>query len=110
MNATNTYILSLGEISAVDVKRAGAKAANLGELARAGFPVPPGIVLTTEAFRRFVAANGLGADSPAEAVNAAHFPPDLARAFSAAAQPLNGTPMAVRSSAVAEDLAGASFA
>ena len=38
---------------------AGGKGANLGELTRAGLPVPPGFVLTTAAYRAFVAENGL---------------------------------------------------
>lgn len=37
-----------------DISRVGAKAANLGELARAGFPVPDGFALTTQAFDLFV--------------------------------------------------------
>ncbi|MDX6702092.1 MAG: rifampicin phosphotransferase, partial [Baekduia sp.] len=34
--------------------QAGGKAANLGELTRAGLPVPPGFVITTQAYREFV--------------------------------------------------------
>jgi len=38
---------------------AGGKAAGLSRLIRAGFPVPSGYVISTSAYRDFVAANGL---------------------------------------------------
>jgi phosphoenolpyruvate synthase/pyruvate phosphate dikinase len=41
---------------------AGGKGANLGEMTRAGLPVPPGFVLLTPAYRAFVAANRLQAE------------------------------------------------
>src|SRR5262245_8250503 len=44
-----------------DVAVAGGKAANLGELVRAGLPVPPGFVITTDCYRSFVEHNDLGA-------------------------------------------------
>ena len=47
------------EIGHDDIDLAGGKGANLGELTRAGLPVPPGFVLTTAAYRAFVAENGL---------------------------------------------------
>ena len=75
-------LVSLDEIGATDAPRVGGKAANLGELKRAGFKVPDG----------FVVVGGPGAE--------------LGDAFRA----LGGGPVAVRSSAMAEDLAEASFA
>ena len=48
----------LGELRATDLDIAGGKGANLGELVRAGFPVPDGFVVTTAAYDAFVAANG----------------------------------------------------
>jgi len=72
----------LREVGLDDVGRVGRKAATLGELARAGFPVPEGIVALPE-------------DSPAE--------------IAAAIRAMPG-PFAVRSSGIAEDTAGASFA
>ncbi|MCA0251381.1 MAG: phosphoenolpyruvate synthase [Actinobacteria bacterium] len=77
----------------------GGKAANLGELMRAGFEVPRGFVVTTEAYHR---------RDPEGAV-----PPGIADEIRAACQELVGEPgarVAVRSSATAEDLAEASFA
>src|SRR5438445_10058238 len=41
------------------LERVGGKGASLARLAQAGLPVPPGFHVTTEAYRRFVAANGL---------------------------------------------------
>src|SRR5512134_1199421 len=37
--------------------RAGGKGMNLAGLAQAGFPVPPGFIVATEAYRAFVDAN-----------------------------------------------------
>src|SRR5579864_4319107 len=109
-DAYTNYVLSLTDIARRDVESVGAKAANLGELARAGFPVPDGFVLTTSAFDRFLAANALGPGSSPEAVAAASLPTDVADALLAAAERLGDVPLAVRSSAVAEDLPDASFA
>ncbi len=108
--AHTNYVLSLTDIPQRDIERAGAKATKLAELARAGFPVPGGFVLTTDAFDRFLAANDLGPDSPPEAVAAASLPTDVADALLAAAEGLGDVPLAVRSSGVAEDLPEASFA
>ncbi|MEE8191697.1 MAG: PEP/pyruvate-binding domain-containing protein [Gemmatimonadales bacterium] len=104
------YVLELSELSHGEIERAGAKAANLGELARAGFLVPDGFVLTTDAFGRFLAANAINPDSSSEAVAAAPLPADIADALLAAAASFGDVPLAVRSSGVAEDLPGASFA
>ncbi len=41
------------------LERVGGKGASLARLAQAGLPVPPGFHVTTEAYRRFVAAHGL---------------------------------------------------
>ena len=54
-----TTIRTFDRLSAADVAFAGGKGANLGELARAGLPVPPGFVITTSAYDAFVAANDL---------------------------------------------------
>jgi len=109
-NAHIDYILSLADILPHDAEQVGAKAAKLGELARVGFPVPDGFVLTTSAFDRFLAANALGADSSPEAMAAATLPTDVADALLAAAEGLGDVPLAVRSSGIEEDLPNASFA
>lgn len=103
------YIIALGELTRADINRAGGKAANLGELVQAGFRVPDGFVVTTEAFGCFLAVNNLSLDSPPQ--NApAQMPGVVAEALRAALHNYEDVPMAVRSSAIAEDLADASFA
>ncbi|MGA8942743.1 MAG: phosphoenolpyruvate synthase [Thermoactinomyces sp.] len=48
------YVLSLAEIDRHDLSIVGGKGANLGEMAKAGFPVPPGFCITTTAYRHFM--------------------------------------------------------
>jgi len=69
--------------------RIGSKAANLAQLVAVGFPVPPGFVIPADAFVDW---------------------PKVQAALPAAASSLGDGPLAVRSSAAAEDLAGASYA
>ncbi|MHB9134351.1 MAG: phosphoenolpyruvate synthase [Armatimonadota bacterium] len=117
------------------VNIAGGKGANLGELAKAGMPVPPGFVVTTEAFRQFLAARGEDAkipeelavldvndtaklDAAAEAIQqrirTMTIPDEIAGAIRDAYHQLaeGGEPpfVAVRSSATAEDTPRYSFA
>ncbi|MFC0675913.1 PEP/pyruvate-binding domain-containing protein [Brachybacterium hainanense] len=122
---------SFHEVSRADIAEVGGKAANLGELARAGFPVPPGLVLTTEAYRIFVRESGIGTrlqelasaadpEDPeatgrtAEAIAAlfagAQIPEEVREQVLAASAQLGSPALAVRSSATAEDLEDASFA
>jgi phosphohistidine swiveling domain-containing protein len=125
------FIRHLDDLGRDDLEIAGGKGANLGELIKAGLPVPPGFVLTTAAYRYFVAASGIGD----QVLAAAGLPPDagleayqepsaqirslfgswsvpdsMAQEVLDACGPLSGQPLAVRSSATTEDLAGASFA
>ena len=82
MNAkTGIFIRWLKDLSSRDTKIAGAKAANIGELSKAGFQVPDGFVLTAQAFDAFLAANGLNEDSAAEVISGAVFPQEIAAAF-----------------------------
>lgn len=48
------YIRWFSEITKEDVKFAGGKGANLGEMFNSGFPVPPGFVITAEAYKYFL--------------------------------------------------------
>ena len=119
-----------------DIALVGGKGANLGEMLAAGLPVPPGFVVTVEAYRRFVEANALGAEFVAalatldrndpDALNrtaerlravvaAAPLPDDVRTAIFDAyrhlARPDGSLPaVAARSSATAEDTAEYSFA
>jgi phosphoenolpyruvate synthase/pyruvate phosphate dikinase len=56
-------VLALAEVGVGDRAVVGGKGANLGELSRAGIPVPAGYVVTIAAFER-----ALGALDPAGAI------------------------------------------
>jgi pyruvate,water dikinase len=124
-------VLGLELLSQDMVPEVGGKAANLGELTRAGLPVPAGFCLTTLAYRRAMAPAGLEdvrsaltaaapEDLPAlsalagkarRLVLGADVPPDIADAVRDGYATLGtDVAVAVRSSATAEDLAFASFA
>jgi pyruvate, water dikinase len=123
------------DIGLADRPHVGGKGGSLGELQRAGIAVPPGFVIKTGAFERFIAALERGApvrsrvealsgdDLSAAAawcaqirarVEAEALPSDLLDDLSSAYSVLCGgdreTPVAVRSSATTEDAADASFA
>jgi pyruvate,water dikinase len=51
------YVLPFPEIDATQTALVGGKGANLREMTRAGFPVPPGFCVTTAAYREFVATS-----------------------------------------------------
>lgn len=53
------HLAFLSEISLDDLARAGGKAANLGELAKAGFPVPSGFCVFAQTCDSFLKANNL---------------------------------------------------
>src|SRR5215211_5688490 len=126
-------ILPFNAIDKSALAVAGGKAANLGELARAGFPVPAGFCVTTAAYDLVAADAGLEptlaalagtqpedtarlAELAAEArsyLSDASVPNALGRAIAEAYGDLGDgapVPVAVRSSATAEDLPQASFA
>lgn len=117
------YVAPLTAYGRYDIAVVGGKAANLGELVRAGFPVPPGYVLTTAAYRAHLWAGGAqrritalgsgrsrGAAAVRDAILDAEVPPEVAEAIRSAYRALGGGAISVRSSATAEDLAGAAFA
>src|SRR5207237_683294 len=87
----------------------GGKAANLGELIRAGFRVPDGFVITTDAYTLAVGGGVAPADSRARLLTSA-VPPTVASAVRDAYRAMGSPHVAVRSSATAEDLPDASFA
>ena len=111
-------IIALDKLGAQDLPRVGGKAANLGELIGAGLPVPGGFCVTVDAYRAAVAPL---ADDVAELLEqgrhddirrliaAAPLPDGLAARVAAEVKRIGG-PVAVRSSATAEDLPEASFA
>lgn len=124
-------ILPFDALGKGDISLAGGKGANLGELTRAGVRVPPGLVVTSHAYFRFLDAAGLrpqiedllrGLDPSDRAqlagvameakqiVTAAPMPAWLVSPIATAYENMDGGTVAVRSSATAEDLADASFA
>lgn len=125
-------VLALDDPS-VKLEQVGGKGASLARLATAGLPVPPGFHITTAAYRRFVTENGLqepilaavsqaSASEPTTLEEASkqiaslfaqgRIPDDIAAAIGLAYAGLGGgnLPVAVRSSATAEDLPEMSFA
>jgi len=102
------YVIPLYDLTRADVGRVGAKAANLGELAHAGFQVPDGFAITTHAFDHFIEANVIDETYLPEKEAKAELPHDVQVALHAASVKLNGASLAVRSSGVAEDAASIS--
>jgi pyruvate,water dikinase len=138
MQGTIAFILPLSDASA-GLSQVGGKGASLARMAAAGLPVPPGFHITTTAYRRFVEENGLqeqilaavsavgeashaATASPAALEEASRqigglfaqsvIPHEIAEAIRRAYAELGGddVPVAVRSSATAEDLPEMSFA
>jgi pyruvate,water dikinase len=130
-------VRSFERLSRADVDYAGGKGANLGELTAAGLPVPPGFVVGAPTYAAFCDATGLrgrieerlsavdvedtesleGAATEVRAtVEAESLPDSLAAAIGDAYDRLAAeagdpeAPVAVRSSATAEDTESASFA
>jgi pyruvate,water dikinase len=115
----------------VTLETAGGKGLNLARLARAGFPVPRGFIVPTKAYRLFVEANrwlsfigsagenlsleNIGALEKRSAQIRAAFlvgamPAEVESAIRQAFAEFRDVPVAVRSSATAEDLPDLSFA
>jgi pyruvate,water dikinase len=118
-STSGLLVVDLAEVGRSDIGLAGGKGANLGELARAHFPVPAGFIVTTDAYLTALRTAGLS-DGIAERARAApetmrdaianlSMPEHLRTAITRAYERLGGT-VAVRSSATAEDLPGAAFA
>jgi pyruvate,water dikinase len=53
------YVEFFEELKKEDVDIAGGKGANLGELTQAGIPVPPGFVITSATYQRFMDETGI---------------------------------------------------
>jgi pyruvate,water dikinase len=117
----SAIVVDLARLSAQDLNRGGGKAANLGELLGAGFPVPPGFVITTAAYELVVSSNDLQRDivnvsTPGGGAllrarfEQAMIPPEVERAILDAYRRVGEGSVAVRSSATAEDLPEAAFA
>ena len=104
---SSPYVLPLHAVTRADAGRVGTKAAYLGDLACAGFPVPEGFILTVAAWDRVMAASASHGPAMGEAhlAGGVRLPDDLGAALRAAAAPFGAAPLAVRSSSLAEDIA-----
>lgn len=131
----SALILPFSKINKDDVSLVGGKSANLGEMTRAGFPIPPGFSLTSHAYQTVIEYNHLEKEIRAllkgldvhdskklqsvsqkirSLIRKADIPPKLTKQIFTHYHKL-GTKkkpalVAVRSSATAEDLPDASFA
>jgi len=127
----NMFIKPFAELSKSDVAVAGGKGASLGEMTRAGIPVPPGFVVLAPAFDRFLAETDLTQEVAAELdkvnyedvssvdrasrvildlIHDAKMPTDLEQEIASSFKSLDAEFVAVRSSATAEDSSVASWA
>jgi pyruvate,water dikinase len=129
------FTRAFSELARTDVRIAGGKGSNLGEMTRAGLPVPAGFVVTVDAYERFASASALRArfepmaravniDNPSglqktadalrQAVLQGEVPADVRSAIAESYRRLaaddQSLAVAVRSSATAEDTAEFSFA
>ena len=125
-------LVGLGEDGSTELAVVGGKGASLGRLVRAGFPVPSGFVITTDAYAECLRVNDLEGKIEKilekldygnlgelevetakirDAIVACRLPDGLAGEIVGAYGELGDEPyVAVRSSGPAEDLEGASFA
>ena len=119
-----------------DISQVGGKGANLGEMTRAGIPVPPGFIVTAHSYFYFLEkskltklkladkiGNLLSSLDPNDShklqdvaleikflLNTAYMPEEISEEIARAYREMGGGLVAVRSSATAEDLPEASFA
>jgi pyruvate,water dikinase len=133
--ATAPLTRPIADLSRGDVPYAGGKGANLGELTAAGLPVPGGFVVGAPTYAAFVEQTGLReaiaerladldvddtaalervATDVRAMIETQALPDDIrsaiASAYAALGEETGQPPVAVRSSATAEDTASASFA
>ncbi|MEM4707803.1 MAG: phosphoenolpyruvate synthase [Candidatus Anstonellales archaeon] len=130
------YVKWFEELRKTHIGIAGGKGANLGEMTSAGFPIPPGFVVTSNAYFKHLEYNQLtnlikdilvdldvndtkmlesASQRIKELIMSGEVPPDVRKEIVEAYKELckrEGKPtyVAVRSSATAEDLPEASFA
>jgi pyruvate,water dikinase len=125
-------IVWFSEVGKKDIPLVGGKGANLGEMTKAGLPVPPGFVVTADAYFNYVKKSGLEKKlmallkncDPENSKKLQSVSRDIKRLIMASPLPKNleqeiadayetmgdDIAVAVRSSATAEDLPDASFA
>ncbi len=135
MTKSLPYLVNFEDVDRHDIGLVGGKGANLGEMIKNGFPVPPGFIVTSESYYHILEVNNLkpkikeiisnlDASNPKNLNHVSHqikklilhakIPDDLAlkiiKAYLKLGRGGNQTLVAARSSATAEDLPDASFA
>jgi len=131
MGEDQKVIVWFNEVTKKDIPLVGGKGANLGEMTIAKIPVPPGFIVTANAYYDFLRRSGISdkirellepldvndskqlqqvANKVKEIVLNAPMPPGLAKEIREAYIEMGRGLVAVRSSATAEDLPTASFA
>ncbi len=131
MHRGQKAIVWFDEVTKKDVPLVGGKGANLGEMTNARMPVPPGFIVTANAYFDFLRRSKLTdeirkllepldpdnskqlqltADKIKQIILDAPMPPELAKEIKQAYIKMGSGLVAVRSSATAEDLPEASFA
>lgn len=129
INMEKKYILFFDEFDKKELPLVGGKGANLGEMTKAGFPVPYGFCVTTEAYKEFIRCNKLSefikenikdanlenidkiGNKIREKIEQLEVPEGVTQAIISSFNKAGAyNAYAVRSSATAEDLAFASFA
>ena len=119
------------EVTKGDISLVGGKGANLGEMVHARIPVPPGFIVTADAYFKFLEASNITdeirrylkdldvndskklqevASLVKDKISSVPMLPDVVKEIKSAYLKLGGGLVAVRSSATAEDLPEASFA
>lgn len=131
------HVLHFGEVGKSSISKVGGKNASLGEMIAFGVRVPPGFAVTTESYLNFITETGIKGEifgilldldpDDVSSLNSASveiqrlisdapFPGDVKKAIKEGYSSLcnkccmDRVPVAVRSSATAEDLPTASFA
>lgn len=132
---THKYILEFDQVDRDNIAQVGGKGANLGEMTQAGFPVPQGFILPASAYRLFIEENDFqrrikellksaNLDRPKELqgvsekirsmLERGNIPQEIKSEvvdrYGKVGSLFKHGLVAVRSSATAEDLPGASFA
>jgi pyruvate,water dikinase len=124
-------VLWLDDVRSDDLDAVGGKAASLGEMTAADLPVPPAFVVTADTYRTFIEDTGIeeelfetvtvdaddskalaeAAERAQELITETPIPEHVREEILEAYDRIGaGSPVAVRSSATAEDLPDASFA
>lgn len=124
-------VVWFSEVGRTDIPLVGGKGANLGEMTKAGLPVPQGFIVTADAYFAFIKDHKLDqfieketknldpedskklniiAEQLQKAMKENELPKALQQQIEKAYEEMHEGPVAVRSSATAEDLPDASFA